>query len=278
MRKSEAKNFIRSVIMKSKLKKLKFVIAVVFAFLATEAKAEFPKQAPINEQQLSVLKEKAAHGDVSSEISLAVIYYKPETSQSVITAVNTSKDDVQSLKYFKQAAESGSAVAQTNVGFFYDRGKGVKRDYKVAMQWYQMAASQGYPWAQDMIGRMYRDGHGVPKDYFQAAEFFKKAALQRDSRSGLRLGNLYFTGGPDLPQNYEMAYFWMHIDENPVFYPTMPQRSNDLCCEKTDLQYYQEIQKHLTPEQVKNIEQKILDFKMPSPAEMTTAVSKFNKN
>jgi len=246
-----------------------FIIAAVIflGFAGSRADAEYPRIPPYTEQQLADIKEKAAHGDIHAEVTLAFIYYDvPHMLQP--TAVNTPADIKKSLEYFKQAAESGDALSQTYVGYIYDRGKGVDQDYKVALKWYQMAAAQGYPAAQDLIGRMYRDGHGVTKNYTQAAEFFTKAALQYDGDANLHLSGLYFTGGPGLPQDYEKAFFWAHFEENPSFsLAGPPPVADDICCEKTDFEgfYYQETPKHLTPEQLKKIKQQIIDFKLPPP-------------
>jgi TPR repeat protein len=68
--------------------------------------------------------------------------------------------------------------AQERLGFMYDTGMGVTRDYAEAMRWYRLAADEGYPVAQWEIGDMYEEGHGVPQDYVEAVRWYRKAADQ----------------------------------------------------------------------------------------------------
>ena len=76
----------------------------------------------------------------------------------------------------KKAAESGNALAQTNLGLMYYNGQGVPQDYAEAMKWFRLAADQGYGAAQDNLGLMYRDSQGVPQDYVETYAWFSVAA------------------------------------------------------------------------------------------------------
>ncbi len=251
-----------------KMKKYILVFVVILALMVANANANanamFISPQPLTEQQLADIKEKAAHGDINAEMQLAFNYYIPDTYRPKVL---TGKDNKQAFKYFRQAAETGDALSQTYVGLFYDRGKEVDRDYKAALKWYQMAAAQGYPYAQDLIGRMYRDGHGVSQDYSLAADFFKKAALQYTS-SNTHLARLYFTGGPEFPQDYEKAFFWLNLPANPAWPDErVLAPADDLCCEHEDFthSYYREVEKRLTPAQIEKVKKQVKDYKMPSP-------------
>ena len=58
-------------------------------------------------------------------------------------AENIAKDDNGTLAELQQEASAGSAEAQANLGFMYQMGKGVPRDYGKAIEWYLIAAEQG---------------------------------------------------------------------------------------------------------------------------------------
>jgi len=47
------------------------------------------------------------------------------------------------MRWFQKAADQGYAVAQNNLGWLYQNGWGVSKDYAQAMMWYRKAALQG---------------------------------------------------------------------------------------------------------------------------------------
>jgi TPR repeat protein len=70
-----------------------------------------------------------------------------------------------SIEAIRKAAEQGNAVAQNNLGWAYERGKGVPRDLNEAVRLYRLAAKQGNANGQNNLGRAYAAGKGgVPKD------------------------------------------------------------------------------------------------------------------
>jgi TPR repeat protein len=85
-------------------------------------------------------------------------------------------DYATALKLWQPLAAQGNAFAQSNLGFMYDSGQGVKRDLGEAAKWYRLAAEQGNPRAQSNLGSMYAAGEGVPQDYVQAYVWASLAA------------------------------------------------------------------------------------------------------
>ncbi len=73
---------------------------------------------------------------------------------------------------------AGNVTAQFNLGFMYNNGRGVPRDYTKAVSWYRKAAEQGHARAQNNLGVMHQYGHGVPQDYVQAHMWLSLAAAQ----------------------------------------------------------------------------------------------------
>lgn len=56
---------------------------------------------------------------------------------------------------------TGDFAAQTNLGVFYQKGIGVKKDEKEAVKWYRKAAENGNAVARANLGQSYYYGNGV---------------------------------------------------------------------------------------------------------------------
>jgi len=56
-----------------------------------------------------------------------------------------NKGDYKSaVNEWRPLANQGDADAQSNLGWMYENGKGVLKDYKQAAKWYRKAADQGF--------------------------------------------------------------------------------------------------------------------------------------
>ena len=84
------------------------------------------------------------------------------------------------MRWYRLAAEQCDALAQCNLGYMYDTGRGVPQDYKEALRWYRLAAEQGFASAQFNLGLMYDTGQGVPQDCVQAHMWFNLAGAAGD--------------------------------------------------------------------------------------------------
>jgi TPR repeat protein len=51
-----------------------------------------------------------------------------------------------------------------NIGFSYERGLGVVKDYQQARKWYDKAADAGHAGAMNNLGLLYTRGQGVGRD------------------------------------------------------------------------------------------------------------------
>ncbi len=81
-----------------------------------------------------------------------------------------ARNEGQFIFWTRKAAEQGHAVAQANLGWAYEEGRGVGRDARLAAEWYGKAyqglpgmAEAGHPAAQFRVGNMYLMGLGLPK-------------------------------------------------------------------------------------------------------------------
>ena len=77
------------------------------------------------------------------------------------------------------------AMIQYNLGFLYQK----KHDYEKAIEWYEKAAAQGNALAQSNLGYMYDKGLGIEQNYAKAKEWYEKAASQAYVGSQCDLGN-----------------------------------------------------------------------------------------
>lgn len=65
-------------------------------------------------------------------------------------------DYTEAFKWFVMAAEQGLAIAQANVGEYYEFGKGVPKDLEQAVVWYQKAAELECEAAVEALKRLGR--------------------------------------------------------------------------------------------------------------------------
>ena len=89
-----------------------------------------------------------------------------------------NKDYGEALKWYRYAAEEGSAFAQNELGNMYYNGEGVPVDYEKAVDWYRLGATQQNKHAQFNLASMYHQGKGVRKDYVVALKWYLRSAEQ----------------------------------------------------------------------------------------------------
>jgi hypothetical protein len=68
-----------------------------------------------------------------------------------LKGLGTPQDYVQALKWFKLAAEHGSATAERNLGYLYLKGLGVAPDLAQARTFFAKAADQGSESAKESL-------------------------------------------------------------------------------------------------------------------------------
>lgn len=100
----------------------------------TSAAETTDEKAP-EEFNIDELKEKAANGDVESQLNLGYAYLYG------LNGVNV--DYRQALIYYEMAAEQKSATAYNNLGSLYFSGVGTDVDYKKAIHFFDEAAKLG---------------------------------------------------------------------------------------------------------------------------------------
>jgi TPR repeat protein len=112
--------------------------------------------------------------------------------------------------WYRKAAAKGSSLAQTAIGYMYERGLGVPADFADAVRWYRMAASYGDVTAQSNLGLMLLQGKGIQQDYAEAARWFQRSAVQGWRDGQANLSSMYFTGR-GVERDLVTAYVWCEL-------------------------------------------------------------------
>jgi len=115
------------------------------------------------------------------------------------------------------AAQSGDAEAQYDLGFRYEKGRGVDEDDDLALEWYRKSAEQGVAQAQYKVGIFYLKGIAVDADPEQAKIWLQRSANQAFAPAQYQLGKLY--AAPDGGRDYQMAVTWLQKAQDNGYEP-----------------------------------------------------------
>jgi uncharacterized protein len=168
------------------------------------------------------------------------------------------------FRWFMAAAQKGKPVAQVWVGFLYEEGFGVEKDYGKAMAWYQRASK---PERYDLdgnlaykdeeerqfaigsalawIGGMYQLGQGVPRDTQIALKYYMEAAGHGSGNAMSFLGTVMEAGGDDMPRDPVQAYMWFTLAKQHCWENDFDNYGLHKAETRLD-----ELEKTLTPEQI----------------------------
>ena len=123
--------------------------------------------------RLRSLTKLAKKGDMSAQRELAAFYATDENFGL--------KDEAKAVKWYTQAAESGDAEAQYNLGLMIVIGEGTEKDLKKGIWWMEQAVKNGYELSAHVLSIIYREGmYGVKPNRVKAASWNKKAGSFKD--------------------------------------------------------------------------------------------------
>lgn len=111
---------------------------------------------------------------------------------------------------WKELANQGMLSSMYSLAVTYDKGQGVKQDYKLAFDWFLKAAEQGFKEAYYGVAFCLKEGKGTQKDINKAVDYFTKAADAGIVDSEAILGYMYLYG-EDIPADYEKAYHYLKL-------------------------------------------------------------------
>ena len=154
-------------------------------------------------QEQEQIRLRAASGDARAQVQLGRTL-----------AAGGVPNLIESVRWFRSAADRGDAEAQYLLAVRYLNGQGVDQDHDEAVKWLRRAAEQGHPGAQDSLGVRFATGQGVPQNDIQALAWFRKAAEQGHPVAQFNLGLAYAQGrgsGVDIVEAY--AWFCLSAEQ-----------------------------------------------------------------
>jgi len=92
-------------------------------------------------------------------------------------------DYATALRELRPLAEQGDPAAQSYLGFMFETGRGVPKNYTEAAMWYRRAAEQGDSLAQYSLGLLYDRGFGVPRDIVEANKWLNLSTAAAPPRA-----------------------------------------------------------------------------------------------
>lgn len=164
-----------------------FLISLSASLLVTSFcfAARVPQQDSRSSASITELKSRADAGEPSARHQLA---------EFLISADPASPGYDLALSWLQSLASQKVSDAEFLIGYLYEHGKGLPRDYTKAIENYRVSALHGYAPAENNIGSLYERGLGVRKDLPLAFQWYRAAALHGNPAGQLNLGNFYYFG------------------------------------------------------------------------------------
>jgi TPR repeat protein len=121
---------------------------------------------------------------------------------------SSPKETEVGLQLLRKSADEGYVAAMVTLGFLYEGGQYVPKDYKEVFHWFSMAAAKGDAEAQNHVGGCYCYGLGTTQDYSMAAKYYRRSADNTNYAAMKSLGFLLMRGyGVD--KNLDAAKYWL---------------------------------------------------------------------
>ena len=107
---------------------------------------------------------------------------------------------VSSIAELRTRAESGDALARHHLSNFLSQRDSHTPGYDIALDWLRRLAVGNQPDALYLLGFLYEHGHGLRRNYIKAAENYQAAALLGNHFAQNNLASLY-QHGHGVPKN-----------------------------------------------------------------------------
>jgi len=119
--------------------------------------------------------------------------------------------------WYLKSINNGSSNAYARLGFLYERGLGVRQNFKRAAELYKTSADMGSRHGQSRLGRLYQRGNGVKKDTAKALQLYRKSIEKREHGRGYAFLGYMYEKGIEVNQDYNQA---------AIFYQKAIERGN----------------------------------------------------
>lgn len=137
-----------------------------------------------------------------------------------LTGDGVKKDPILGEQYLLKAIALGNSTACNNLAYLYFSGDGVERNYEKALKYYEqtVAMDDDYAKCWIRIGYQYEHGLGTPKDTKKAFECYQKAAEAGIADGFNNLGACYMDGrGCEKDETKALKYYHLAIDHGSSF-------------------------------------------------------------
>jgi TPR repeat protein len=130
------------------------------------------------------------------------------------TGLGVPKDTDEAIKWWQKAAEQDNAAAANALAqALFDnalKDRTNRTEYAEAAKWLRVAADRGYPGCMNSLGYLYEQGQGVEKDWKEAARRYREAAEHGNVKAQGNLGILYLDGR-GVTNDVVQAYAWFKL-------------------------------------------------------------------
>ena len=104
------------------------------------------------------------------------------------------EDKVKASKLLAMLALRGHTLSRCNIGYHFNFGIGVPKDYDLAIYWYTLAAKAGDAYAMTNLGKLYSEKDGPKWDGIKAVRWFEKAVAKGETWAMGELGHCLLCG------------------------------------------------------------------------------------
>jgi uncharacterized protein len=111
-----------------------------------------------------------------------------ESPQLLSATGGQGRQPWKNLAELRKAAAAGDPAACLQLGWCFENGNDVPRDYAQALALYEQAAAGGVADAIYRLGKLHQDGLGVEPDAYQARDLYEVAALANVPLAQYNLG------------------------------------------------------------------------------------------
>lgn len=173
----------------------------------------YGRGAPADPQKALTLFEEAGHG---SNDKRAERYINQARTKLGVLSLHDKPGGLpaeEGIRLLREAvAQDKNAQALFELGYAYERGRGVPRDGRQADHYYKQAAEAGNPKALYYRAKLYEAGYYVPQNTILARQLYQQAADSGYARGYLNLGRMH-EKGIGVTQDYSRALEYYRLAE-----------------------------------------------------------------
>lgn len=144
----------------------------------------------------------------AAETGLADAQY--EIGRFYNNGIHVEQNDSLALEWFKLAAKQNHAIANNACGVYYMNSTATDENFGLAFEYFQKGAALNYVSSYFNLGLCYLEGKGTERDLTKATYYFRKAAELNYADGQYVLAQAYYSG-EGVTQDQEKAYYWAKI-------------------------------------------------------------------